>query len=345
MRKKVLMIILLFVSVLVISGCRQEEKDVYSGEAGKINIYMSGPSSLARQLEEAFEEGRGDVIEVLNASGGSISTRIWAELEAGEIRADVVLAGEPSMFISLRNKGALENYVSPETDNMQEKYNFGEGYFTPVNARYGIIVYNVDKVGEQEIPTSWAELKLAHWNNRIALPDPTQSATAFGVAAGIEQVFNRDWTFFEAMMTNNAMLVTRNSLVAQRVKTGEVDAGFMVHDGVLRSINKDAKEGVESPLRISWPTDKAVSIQRPIGIIANNSRPDENVVLTHEFVDFVLSIEGQNIMRKFAFISVRTDIDLPKGVPANLESILVDWEHVSDNQETIRARFQSIISG
>lgn len=345
MRMKLLIVTLLVGSALALSGCKKEVVDTYSGEVGRITVYMSGPSGLAKQLEEAFEEGKGDVIEVLHASGGAIATRIWAEHEAGEIHADVVLAGEPSMFIALRNKNSLENYVSPEAQYLQEKYNFGEGYFTPVNARYGVIVYNTEKVTGDQIPSSWNDLKSSAWDGKLAFPDPTQSATAFGIAAGIEQVFNRDWTFFEAMMTNNAMLVTRNSLVAQNVKSGERDAGFMVHDGILRSINKDTKEGKVSPLKIVWPSDNAISIQRPIGIIANNSRPEENTTLTHQFVDFILSAEGQGIMRKFSFISVRTDIDLPRGVPSDIASILVDWDYIGENNETIRSRFETIISG
>lgn len=374
MNKKVLISLLLLVSMLLLAGCgagtddvaiddtadvevatdKQEDApdepdsepvDTYSREAGRITVYMSGPGSLAKQLEEAFEADRGDILEVLNAGGGSVAKRIWTEMEAGEIHADVVFSSEPLMFLALKEKGQLDNYLSPELSAMQDKYNFGDGYFTPVNARYGIIVYNVENVNENEVPTSWADLKESRWNNRLALPDATQSATALAITSGIEQIFNFDWTFFEAMNANNAMLLKRNSQVAEKAKTGEVDAGFLPHDGVLRSINKDRKDGIDSPLRIVWPEEGAISIQRPIGIIANASRPEENVALSKEFVDFVLSKEGQEIMKKFGFISVRTDVSLPKGVPNNVNSIVVDWDYASENEENIRKTYEKIMGG
>ena len=374
MNKKVLISLLLLVSMLLLAGCgadtddvakddtadvevatdKQEDApdepdsepvDTYSREAGRITVYMSGPGSLAKQLEEAFEADRGDILEVLNAGGGSIAKRIWTEMEAGEIHADVVFSSEPLMFLALKEKGQLDNYISPELSAMQDKYNFGDGYFTPVNARYGIIVYNVENVNENEVPTSWADLKESRWNNRLALPDATQSATALAITSGIEQIFNFDWTFFEAMNANNAMLLKSNSQVAEKAKTGEVDAGFLPHDGVLRSINKDRKDGIDSPLRIVWPIEGAISIQRPIGIIANASRPEENVALSKEFVDFVLSKEAQEIMKKFGFISVRTDVSLPKGVPNNVNSIVVDWDYASENEENIRKTYEKIMSG
>ena len=374
MNKKVLISLLLLVSMLLLAGCgadtddvakddtadvevatdKQEDApdepdsepvDTYSREAGRITVYMSGPGSLAKQLEEAFEADRGNILEVLNAGGGSVAKRIWTEMEAGEIHADVVFSSEPLMFLALKEKGQLDNYLSPELSAMQDKYNFGDGYFTPVNARYGIIVYNVENVNENEVPTSWADLKESRWNNRLALPDATQSATALAITSGIEQIFNFDWTFFEAMNANNAMLLKRNSQVAEKAKTAEVDAGFLPHDGVLRSINKDRKDGIDSPLRIVWPVEGAISIQRPIGIIANASRPEENVALSKEFVDFVLSKEAQEIMKKFGFISVRNDVSLPKGVPNNVNSIVVDWDYASENEENIRKTYEKIMGG
>ena len=374
MNKKVLISLLLLVSMLLLAGCgagtddvaiddtadvevatdKQEDApdepdsepvDTYSREAGRITVYMSGPGSLAKQLEEAFEADRGDILEVLNAGVGSVAKRIWTEMEAGEIHADVVFSSEPLMFLALKEKGQLDNYISPELSAMQDKYNFGDGYFTPVNARYGIIVYNVENVNENEVPTSWADLKESRWNNRLALPDATQSATALAITSGIEQIFNFDWTFFEAMNANNAMLLKSNSQVAEKAKTAEVDAGFLPHDGVLRSINKDRKDGIDSPLRIVWPVEGAISIQRPIGIIANASRPEENVALSKEFVDFVLSKEAQEIMKKFGFISVRNDVSLPKGVPNNVNSIVVDWDYASENEENIRKTYEKIMGG
>ncbi|MCD5415302.1 MAG: extracellular solute-binding protein [Clostridiales bacterium] len=204
---------------------------------------------------------------------------------------------------------------------------------------------NVDNVKKDEISTSWTDLKKPHWNNRLAIPDATQSVTALAITSGIEQIFNYDWAFFEAVSSNNAMLLKSNSQVAEKAKNGEVDAGFLPHDGVLRSINKDKKDGIESPLKIVWPKEGAISIQRPIGIIANESRPNENTVLSAEFIDFILSTEAQEIMSKFGFISVRTDVKLPKGVPNDVHSTVVDWEHASENEENTRSTYEKIMGG
>ncbi len=315
------------------------------GSDGQIKIYMSGPGSLAGRLEKAFEKDRGDVLSVLNAGGGSLAKRIWAEKAAGKIHVDVLLSSEPVLFLALKRENLLEKYVSPETAAFRDDYLFGDGYFTPVNARYGVIVYSTANVAVSEIPESFADLKKPHWKNRLAFADATQSSTALALNAGIFQAFGNSWELQEAMRDNNVMLLTRNSAVATKVKTGEVDAGIIPHDGVLRSIKKDKKDGITSPLTISWPKEGAISLQRPVGIIANPDRPAKNGKIAREFVDFVLSVEGQKIASRFGFISVRKDVDPPSGVPADIKKTVVDWQQASKDEQKLRAAFEEIIAG
>lgn len=316
----------------------------YRSTAGQITVYMSGPGSLAGRLEKAFEKDRGDVLNILNAGGGSLIKRIWTEKKAGRIHADVLLSSEPTAFLSLKRVNLLEQYVSPETAAFEPDYLFGDGYFTPVNARYGVIVYNTTNVAENEIPESFADLKKSHWKNRLAFADATQSATALALNIGLHQAFANSWVLQEAMKANNVMLLTRNSAVATKVKNGEVDAGIIPHDGILRAIKRDKKDGITSPLAISWPKDGAISLQRPVGIIANPARPAENSKLAREFVDFVLSVEGQKIARKFGFISVRNDVALPSGVPTDIAKTVVDWQQGSKNEQELRAAFEKIMA-
>ncbi len=317
----------------------------YQGTEGQITVYMSGPGSLANRLEKAFEKNRGDVLTVLNAGGGSLAKRIWAEKEAGKVHADVLLSSEPILFLSLKRENLLERYVSPETSALKEDYRFGDGYFTPVNARYGVIVYNAANVSASEVPTSFADLKKPHWKSRLAFADATQSSTALALNVGIYQAFGNSWKLQEAMKANNVMLLTRNSAVATKASTGEVDAGIIPHDGVFRSIKRDKRDGITSTLSVVWPKEGAISIQRPVGIIANPARPAKNSQLAREFVDFVLSVEGQEIARKFGFISVRNDVALPDGIPSDITKTVVDWEEGSKYEQELRATFERIMSG
>ena len=79
-------------------------------EAAHITAYIS-PDPLAAALEEAFEKERGDVLTVVS---GPWCRKLKAEMEAGDIQADVIYGAEPLFYLTLKEAGQLMEYVSPE---------------------------------------------------------------------------------------------------------------------------------------------------------------------------------------------------------------------------------------
>lgn len=82
-----------------------------------------------------------------------------------------------------------------------------------------------------------------------------------------------------------------------------------------------------------------------MGIIANHARPAKNNQIAREFVDFVLSVQGQKIARQFGFISVRDDVSPPAGIPADIKKTVVDWQQTSKEEQKLRAAFEEIMAG
>lgn len=317
--------------------------DTYSGKEGKIMVYMSGPETMVKNLEEKFEEKNGDVIEIFHTGCGPLRQKVWTEMEAGNIQADVIWGSEPSMYIALKNKDKLMQYKSSEMKNMIDEYVYGDGYYTAVSARYGVIIYNKDKIKNEDIPKSWKELEEAKWKGKIAMADAAQSATALALTSGLYQINNKSWDFLKALKDNEVMLTKQNIEAVSKVETGEVDIAIAPHDGVVRLMNKAKKQGIKSPLAISWPEEGALSAQRPIAIIKNNARPKKNQEIAEKFVDFILSQPAQKICTKFGFITVRKDLELPKAVPADVKFVNIDWKDASDNEEEIRRTFSDIM--
>ncbi len=157
---------------LLLSGCGSQEntadvepgvqpeeaKQVYSGEEGRITVYISGPENMVSEMESKFEEGRGDVLNMFHTGCGSLRQKVWTEMEAGNIQADVIWGAEPLMYMALTEKDKLLQYKSPQAEALLPEYTTGDGYYTLVNARYGVIVYNKDRVKASEVPKAWADL-------------------------------------------------------------------------------------------------------------------------------------------------------------------------------------------
>lgn len=358
MIKKSMAVIGAFCLIFLLNGCgnnnvktslqdeqiEKQSQQVYSGKEGRITAYISGPEQMLKDIETEFEKEHGDVLEVLAMGCGPLAQKVNTEAEAGNIQADIIWGAEPLVYIELKNKGLLQQYYSPEAKELKAEHQIGDGYFTLCNSRYGVIVYNREKVDEAEIPTSWNDLTKVEWKNRIAIADAGQSAMALALVAGLVQMDDGNWDYIQALKDNDAILTQQNNQAIERVAAGEADVAIVPHDGVLRSINKDKKAGVESSLAITWSTEGAFLVQRPIAIIANEVRPSTNNKLCQDFIDFVLSSTGQQISAKYGFISVRNGQGTPAGIPQDIKTVTINWEDTVANTQELRNNFDKIMT-
>ena len=310
----------------------------YSGKEGKITAYVSGPAAMLEQLEAAFEEERGDVLDVVSLGCGPLRQRVWAEAESGGIRADVFWGSDPLVYIALDKRGALERYRPADYEAVKPLYRTDRSYVL-VNERYGVVIYNDGALKGDRVPRSFADLAAEAHAGALVLSDPTQSSTGLALVATLWDAKGRSWDLFRAMAAGGVFLSKKNSDVPAKIMEGEFDLGVAPHDEAARIIAKAKKDGYPPNLAICWPEEGALAIQRPIAISANPARPELNARLAREFVDFMLSKKAQSITVAFGFYSVRNDVPPPKGVPAEPRAHRVDWEYLAEHEADIRAGF------
>jgi len=306
----------------------------------KLLVYLSGPQKMAVQIEKAFEEENGDVLDVFHTGSGPLRQKIWTEMIAGRIQADVIWGSEPMMYKALKSKGRLMQYFPEVYDKLKPQYRYGEGFFTPVNARYGTIVYNSKQVAREMTPDDWGDLASNYWHSNLTLADASQSSMAFALLSCLYDL-NDSWALVEQLEKNNILLAKQNIEAISKVQRGEALACIAPHDGVLRLRKKELKRGVESTLKIAWPASGAFAIERPVAII-NKEMDSKRLSLAKAFVDFTLSKRCQTIASQFGFISVRRDIAPPKGVPEDVKSIPFDFNTASEKEAFLRDGFYSI---
>ena len=122
--------------LVLMSECPSKEGATLTPEAAHVTVYM-GPIPLAQKLEAVFEAKHGDVLTVVS---GPWCRKVRAELEAGDIKADVLHGADPSIYLMLRGACQLLPYSSPEAMALKPAYRTGEENFTLANGRYAVIV-------------------------------------------------------------------------------------------------------------------------------------------------------------------------------------------------------------
>ena len=308
-------------------------------DASKVAVYIS-PDSLGVALEEAFEAEHGDVIDII---GGPWCRKLKSEQEAGEIQADIIYGAEPIFFMELADVGALLAYTPSEAANSIEAYQWDNGYYSVADLRYLGIVYNSTLVAVEDLPQTYDGMNNAKWQNFTAVPDATQCSAAFAILAALTQP-DLDMSFFENAKANGTLLSDRAGKLPEMVASGEAAIGVGPHDPVVRLQNKAKKEGVESPVNITWSEDGTYVIPRPIAVIADENRSDADTEIAQMFVDFVLSAKGQAIIvKKGGFMPVRAGMEGPALIPTDLELLQLDWNWAYENSAQLKSEFQAIM--
>ena len=320
----------------------QESEDSESSESSgeKITVYLSGPETMLNKLEEAFEEENGDVCDFVIMSCGELRSKVWTESEAGSIQADVIWGSDPLLYNLLDGEDLLEPLEISDIDSISEDYIVSDKNYALVNERYITIVYNTDML-EGDVPTSFADLTNAQYQDLVVMADATQSSTAFAIACALYELEGNSSDYFQALKGNGVLLTKSNGLVPSTIMEGQFTVGIAPHDGVIRLQNKGNSEGYDVPLQIVWPSEGVIAIQRPVAIPVSDTRSDEQEAISKKFVNFLLSKKAQTITTNFGFVSVRTDIEntyLPEGV----EVYSVDWDQATANEDTIKSEYEAI---
>lgn len=305
----------------------------FAQPSGTLNFYTSMQVDVVEDIIAAFEKAYPDVsVDLLYSGSVELEQRVYAEQDAGNIRADVIWAANPAFFLKLKEAGMLQAYDSPEASMVPADLKDEDNMFIAGRVFNMGIGYNTNQVTEEEAPHSWAEL--LEWGPRSALASPLQSGTSFTALGAFVSNEALGWEWFEKAHANGMQLLRGTGDVTRGLTSGE----FAVIKGIDYVLANQAAEG--APVAFIFPEEGAVTVASPIGITAES----KNVEAARAFVDFIISKEGQEVMVGKFFIPVRTDVAPPPGLPTadKIVSLPIDYDWLAEHDAELRERFSEI---
>ncbi|MBA2666435.1 MAG: extracellular solute-binding protein [Trueperaceae bacterium] len=307
---------------------------VLAQPSGSLSFYTSMQVDVVEDIITAFEAAHpGVTVELLYSGSVELEQRIYAERDAGQIRADVIWAANPAFFLKLKDEGLLMAYESPEAHAVPAGLKDEDHMFIAGRVFNMGIGYNTSMVSEAEAPKSWAEL--LEWGSRAAMASPLHSGTSFTALGAFVQ--NDDilgWEWFEQARENGMQVLRGTGDVTRGLTSGE----FPVIKGIDYVLANQAAEG--APVAFLFPEEGAVTVASPLAIPAGAA----NVAAAQAFIDYIISQEGQEFMATKFFIPVRTDVDPPAGLPTadQIVSLEVDYDALAAEDAELRERFSEL---
>lgn len=290
----------------------------------EIWVYTSMYKEFITPMKNAFEAKNKDVsVKVFQSGSEKIQAKVEAELIAKRPQADLVMISDPFYLALLEKRGLLAK---------RSNGSFFE------NNYYSVMVILCHKnVPQEQRPKSFADLTKPAFKNQVQMGSPLESGTMFSFVAYMSR--KHGWKYFELMRDNKLASNGGNSTVIQKIESGEKKCGVALIENVLASQKKG------SPIEVIYPADGSFVIPSTQGTFASS----KNVETANAFGAFVMSKEGQQIVRTGFMHSIRDDVDAPDGSKKLKEIADISvWDkkfisEVGEQSKEIKKKFSQLI--
>ena len=275
---------------ILLEGARKEGKVVfYSG--------MIANQAL-RPLMEGFSKKYPFVkAQYVRIGPSEMLQKVSAESNANQFAVDVF----ENVGVETASRAANLNmpFWSPEIAAYPEQFRKEPTYWVPVRMNYLGPAYNTSMVSAAELPKSYEDLLDPKWKGKMAWSNSLQGAVLFITNLRTAWGEEKAMSYLQKLSKQDVALIASSPrTVVDRVIAGEyaIALSIFTHHPIL-----DAKKGAPvKPLNLG-PIASTVS-----GIMLARKPPNPHAAML--LMDYILSAEGQKVLRDAEYFPVRTDV-------------------------------------
>ncbi|WP_156377051.1 ABC transporter substrate-binding protein [Microbacterium sp. Root53] len=280
---------------------RQQMLEEGAADEGKLMWYTTTiPDQLANPLAEAFEEKYPFAdVEIYRANSTDVASKVIKEYQAGSHFVDVVDGtGTATM---LESTDAIQPFTSPELDAYPDSAKDPEGFSAPQLMYFMAVAYNTDMVSPDDVPQTYEDLLDPKWKGRMSWStSPTSGGPLF--LGNLMEAWGEDraMDYFDDLAAQQMQNVDASGrAVLDRVISGQVPIGVQLfNDQIVDAASKGAP--------VDWAPLNPVTAQYSRVALAKYPPHPHTAML---FLDFILSEEGQEIIRDGNGIPAHPEVD------------------------------------
>jgi iron(III) transport system substrate-binding protein len=291
-------VFLVFVSSVAVV-LAAEERDavlVKAKEEKTLVLYSSADLRDGTALTHAFQK-KYPFIEprLFRVGSGQMPVRVLQENRAGANLVDVIQAGD-FVFYELSRASIFQPYDSPERRFFPPEFKDKDGLWTSGYHNAAVIAFNTSRVKTEDLPKTYDDLLHPKWKGKMIL-----DINGPEWYAGMLQVLGQE-----------KGLSLMRSLAKQNLhfSNGKVLANQILISGEYHLLVNDYEHLVQSAKKRGAPIDSIAAypvLSRVSTIALARYAPHPNV--GRLYIDFVLSEDGQKILRSFGRGSSRKGIE------------------------------------
>ena len=291
-----LFLILLLLSPAVLAQTHPDPKLVEGAKREREIVYYTTTTlDQSKRVVDRFEQKYPFIRTTLfRAGSGALVNKIFTEASVGRSSWDVMGGGVEKVSRTTERK-LFASYRSSETQMIAHELVDKEGYWTAYYVTVYVLGWNTKLVKAEDVPRTYEALLNPKWKGLLSL-----DSEAYSMLTGLKRIWGRDKAiaYFKRLAAQEPVVKRGNTERVQLLAAGEYPLIIGYSSGIQRMISMGAP--------IDWVAlEPAVTQAAPIRVGAKAPHPNA----ARLFVDFLLSKEGQDMVRGFQRIPVRKDVE------------------------------------
>ena len=311
--KKLLFAAATLAASLTFFGCEKNQ-------SLELRVYSIIHDEETEALTKLFTDKTGIPVSYLRATTGELVNRVITE--KNDPQADILLGGASSYHIQADKEGALESYASPLAKNLPSYAVANDNTWTGFCVLTLGIGVNSKRFAEKfpgtPLPKTWEDLLNPIFKGEIVLNNPAASSTGYIFVQNQLQRLGdeKGWEYLLALTKNVGQFPDSGSAPAKLLGTGEYALGV----SYLHALAKYNAQGFSA---------KPIAPPRSAGDVdcVSIMKNTKNLSAAKKFVDFILSVEAQELMSEFTFTApVNPEAKAVSGSIAISDIDLIDYD-------------------
>jgi iron(III) transport system substrate-binding protein len=288
---------MLFVLLVSFASAALAATIVDSAKAeGEVVLYSSLNNEQIVTLVDAFKKKYPNIKpSFYRGTSDRVLQRAVTESKAGRFAVDVVTSAGFQVQL-MKESGLTQRFVPSEASFYNEGFKDPDGHWVNVHSLLNSMAYNTQLVKPNEAPKKYEDLLAPRWKGRLGVnvQDPEWYVN-----------LQRRWgkekarTFLKALAAQQPGIRDGHNITAQLLAAGEFHAVTNAYAHIAARI-----KGQGGPVQYVFD-EPVVTYVHPIALMKAAPHPSAGKLL----ISFILSVEGQRMLREQGRIPSHRDVD------------------------------------
>jgi iron(III) transport system substrate-binding protein len=273
---------------------------------GFLVVYSGRSESLVSPLITLFSEQTGIEVDVRYGNTGEMAALLLEEGDA--TNAGVFLSQDAGALGALNRQGLFVTLPADIAEVVPQGFTSTDASWVGVTGRARVIVYDSEKLTDDQVPTTSDALVGPEWSGQVGLAPGNASFQSAVTAYRVLEGEGPAESWLTALRINDAQIYENNGAILEAVESGELTMGLINHYYWYRMVAERGIDNVTSRLFFPEAGDPSAIVNvTGLGVLAP-AQLDQDA---YDFVRFMLSATAQNY-----FVAETSEYPLVPGIPA-----------------------------